>query len=154
MADVRTLITEYLEAAKLMQLATVNNNKPWCCSVWFAADDELNLYWLSSVKRRHSREVSENASVAGAIVVPHFPSNPPRGIQFEGQAHAVTDPKEQETAVKIYAGRIYPESKIQSFMTDTERPHNFYKVVVKAYVLFDVVNFPGDPRQELQLGTE
>lgn len=151
MADVRTLILEYLESAKLMQLATVSNNSPWCCSVWFGYDENLHLYWLSSARRRHSQEVSQNGSVAGAIVLPHFPSNLPRGIQFEGQAHAIIDKGELETAMKVYTGRIFPESKIQSFISDVEHPQSFYKIAVKTYVLFDVVNFPGDPRQELQL---
>ena len=47
-------IQQYLQEAKLMHLATVSGGKPWVCSVWFAADEDMNLYWFSAVTRRHS----------------------------------------------------------------------------------------------------
>jgi len=50
-----------------MQLATALDNQPWVCSVWFAADKDLNIYWFSSTTRRHSGEVLKNKKVAAAI---------------------------------------------------------------------------------------
>lgn len=84
--NLKKLIRDYLKEAKLMQLATSVNNKPWVCSVWFGFDVDLNIYWFSSTKRRHSKEVMKNPKVGGAIVYPHTPKDPPRGLQFEGTA--------------------------------------------------------------------
>lgn len=63
-----------------MQLATSLDNQPWVCNVWFAADTKLNIYWFSSITRRHSDEVTKNQKVAGAIVLPQSPEDPSRGL--------------------------------------------------------------------------
>ncbi len=67
-----------------MQLATSVDNQPWVCSVWFATDAGLNIYFFSATARRHSKEVVKNNKVAGAIVLPQTPNDPPRGLQFQG----------------------------------------------------------------------
>lgn len=46
--NIYQLIKDYLTEAKLMQLVTSVDGQPWVCSVWFATDDELNIYWFSS----------------------------------------------------------------------------------------------------------
>lgn len=151
MKDLRTLIKKYLQEARLMQLATVINNQPWVCSVWFAADEKLNIYWFSSITRRHSKEVMKNHKVAAAIVFPQTPSDRPRGLQLQGIAELLTKEKDINKAISIYAGRIFAKEKIKEFMQDDEKPHRFYKIKPTQFVLFDLVNFPNDPRQEYNL---
>ncbi|MDQ5954057.1 MAG: hypothetical protein QG647_795, partial [Patescibacteria group bacterium] len=91
---VRKLIKDYLKEAKMMQLATVSNGKPWVCNVWFAADKNLNVYWFSATNRRHSIEVAKDSHVAAAICLPQTSSDKPRGIQLEGTAELVAKPTE------------------------------------------------------------
>lgn len=147
--DLKELIREYLKEAKLMQLATSLDGQPWVCSVWFAADNDLNIYWFSSVARRHSKEVLKNPKVAGAVVLPHTPNDPPRGIQFSGEATVLEDEAEIEKVISYYSGRIFTSEKIKEFMGDKDNPHKFYKIKPTQFVLFDVVNFPESSRQEL-----
>ncbi len=147
--DVRSLPTEYLESAKLMQLATSVMNNPWVCSVWFAADDELNIYWFSSTIRRHSDEVLVNESVAGAIALPQEPDNAPRGVQFEGKAHKLLEAIEIEKAKSLFTGRIFSLEKIDDLIAN--RSHCFYMIEPAQYVLFDAINFPDNPKQVLEL---
>lgn len=145
------IIKDYLKEAKLMQVATSVDNQPWVCSVWFAADDDLNIYFISSTTRRHSDEVLKNNKVAGAIVVPHIPTDPPRGLQFQGIAELVEDQGEVDKTMSLYAGRIFPKEQVEEFMNDPETPHKFYKIKPTHFVLFDAVNLPEDSRQELFL---
>lgn len=147
--DLKELISEYLKEAKLMQIATSLDGQPWVCSVWFAADKDLNIYWFSSAVRRHSKEVLINPKVSGAIVLPQTPDDPPRGIQFSGEARLLKDEAEIDKAVSYYAGRIFSKDKIKEFMEDTGNPHKFYKIKPTQFVLFDIVNFPDNSRQEL-----
>jgi uncharacterized protein YhbP (UPF0306 family) len=147
--DLKELIREYLKEAKLMQLATSLDGQPWVCSVWFVADNDLNIYWFSSTARRHSEEVLKNPKVAGAIVLPHTPDDPPRGIQFSGEATVLEDEAEIEKVISYYSGRIFTDEKIKEFMDDKDNPHKFYKIKPTQFVLFDVVNFPENSRQEL-----
>src|SRR5688572_7268966 len=109
MRELRSLIQDYLKQAKLMQLGTAVANQPWVCSVWFAADEELNIYWFSSVNRRHSEELKGNSKVAGAFALPHDPEDPPRGLQFQGVAEELTDIGSIQRARALYQGRIFDD---------------------------------------------
>lgn len=151
MKDLKQLIVDYLNEQKLMQLATEADGKPWVCSVWFGFDDDLNIYFFSSTARRHSKEIESNGNVAGAIVSPHEPSDPPRGLQFEGVAEKLTDPDDLAKARSVYEGRIFDAEKVDEFLVNKENPHIFYRIKPSKFVLFDVVNFPDDPRQELEV---
>ena len=147
----RKLIEDYLQEAKLMQLATSIDNQPWVCNVWFAADKDLNIYWFSSTTRRHSEEVIKNQKVAAAMALPHTPDDAPRGIQLQGVAELLTDKKDIDKAISVYAGRIFSKEKIKELMGNKEKPHHFYKIKPMRIVLFDVVNFPDNSRQEYNL---
>ncbi len=149
--NLKKLIKQYLREAKLMQLATSLNDQPWICSVWFAADENMNIYWLSSTTRRHSKEVLKNNKVAGTIVIPQTPDDSPRGLQLQGIAEFLTEQKDIDKAMSIYGGRIFKKEDITKFMNNKEKPHRFYKIKPTQFVLFDAVNFPENSRQEYNL---
>ena len=151
--NLKKLIQDYLQEAKLMQLATVVENQPWASSVWFAADNDLNIYWISSITRRHSQEVLKNKKVAAAICLPQSPKDTPRGLQLEGTAELLTDKKSIVKAIFLFAGRIFTKTQIKQFMKDKNHPHRFYKITPTQFVLFDSLNFPDDSRQEYNLKT-
>lgn len=146
--NIKQLIRDYLKEAKLMQLATSLDNQPWVCSVWFAADSDLNIYFFSSITRRHSEEVSKNPKVAGAIALPQTPEDSPRGLQFQGMAELLTSQEDIDKARSVYEGRIFSKEKIEEFMSYKEEPHKFYRIKPTLFVLFDAVNFPDNSRQE------
>lgn len=147
--ETKKLIKEYLKEANLMQLATDSNGKPWVCNVWFAADEDMNIYWFSSITTRHSQEISKNSSVAVAICLPHIPTeNKARGIQLEGIAKQLTDPDDVETAIGHCVGRIFTLKQVRQFMSNTDEPRRFYRLKPTKIVLIDTVNLPDSPRQE------
>ncbi len=145
------LIQQYLKDARMMQLATVAEGKPWVCNVWFAADKDMNIYWFSSVTRRHSEEVMKDPNVAAAICLPQTPADKPQGLQLEGTAELLTKPTDIAKAMKCYVGRVFNVKQVKDFMAHMDRPHRFYRINVSSYVLFDAVNFPDNPRQEFKL---
>lgn len=147
----RKLIEEYLKEARLMQVATTKSNQPWACSLYFAYDGALNLYWISSTDRRHSEEIRNNKKVSGAIVLPHTPGDKVRGIQFQGTAEELLDKKRATAGMKDYAKRYGMGPKQIKAIVQNKDGHVCYKVTPSLYVLFDEVNFPKDPRQEYLL---
>ena len=149
--NLRKLIEEYLKEAKLMQLATSIDNQPWVCSVWFAADKDLNIYWFSSTSRRHSKEVMKNQKVAAAIALPQTPKDTPRGLQLQGVAEQVTSKRDVLKAISLFVSRIFTKEQITNFMKLKGNPHKFYKIKPTQFVLFDAVNFPDSSRQALNL---
>lgn len=146
--DLKSYIIAYLTKANLMQVATSNGKKPWVCSVYFAFDDELNLYWISKTTRRHSEELRRNSHIAGAIVVSHTMGDKVRGLQFEGRATELTDKKRAMLGMSWYAKRFgMPKERMQRIVENLDG-HVCYKIAPKLYVLFDELNFPKTPRQE------
>ncbi len=146
----KPLIEEYLAGAKLMQMATSRGNRPWIASVWYAHDSKTNLYFISKKSRRHSKELMKNPRVAGAIVVPHtFGSGQKvRGLQFEGMAEPCSA-RETVAARSLYLKK-YPNAEKIS-LADLLSPlskSSFYIMRPKAFVLFDEIHYPEQPRQE------
>ncbi len=149
----RQLIEDYLKEAKLMTLATVKDNKPWVASMWYVHDEDLNLYFISRKSRRHSLELKENPNVAGTITIPHAKGSGEkvRGIQYEGVAQETTG-KILKKARELYFKK-YPNAEkipLARFLIPTFIA-TFYIVRPSSIVLFDEVNFPQNPRQELKL---
>lgn len=148
--DVKQLITDYLQEARLMQVATAKDNQPWVCTVHFAYDEHFNLYWISLPSTRHSQEIMANEKVAGTIVLPHIPGQKPRGIQFQGIAQKAEGDAMQK-AMDVYAARMGMNDERKKNILSGEDGHVPYVIKPTLFVLFDTVNFPDNPRQELAL---
>ncbi|MDO8618471.1 MAG: pyridoxamine 5'-phosphate oxidase family protein [Candidatus Daviesbacteria bacterium] len=151
--DLKSLIEDYLKEGKLMQIATSKENTPWVASVWFVHDDKLNLFFISTKDRRHSKEIKENPKVAGTIVIPHLKGSGEkvRGLQFEGIARE-TNAYEMDLANQLYKGKyeLAEEIALEELM-DPKVTFGYYIIEPKTFVLFDEINFPDDPRQELKV---
>lgn len=138
--ELKRKIQDYLNEAKIMQLATSTlNGKPWICSVWFSSDDDFNLYWISATTRRHSKQIAKNAKVAAAISMVREPSEQKRGaLQIEGAATQLQNPVEIAKVLKLYASRgIFTVEQVKKFMVDFKHPHRFYKLTPSTIVLFE-----------------
>src|SRR5690349_11173606 len=84
--DAKKLLRDYLSEFFTVQLATVDGDQPWVCTVRFIADEQNNLFWASLPTRRHSQEIAKHSKVAAAIVVHNVIGEPVIGIQLEGTA--------------------------------------------------------------------
>ena len=136
-------ILSYLrrDTAYTMQLATVQGSGPWIATVYFVADDELNLYWLSWPERRHSREIAECAQVAAAIVMQA--EQPVVGIQGEGTASIVTDNETIEWVMQLYAQKYQQGEKFAQHHAAGTNHHVLYKLKPTTISLFDEERYAG-----------
>lgn len=153
--NIRKLIEEYLKEAKLMQVATSAGNKPWVCSVWYVHDENLNLYFISRKDRRHSQEIKNNSEVAGTIVIPHSEGigQKVRGLQFEGKAEMMGLGglfKAYQLLKKKYPNIVKHIPSLELIKKGSILVR-VYQIIPTTIVLFDEINFPDNPRQELQL---
>ena len=142
---VKKIITEYLNEAHAMQLATFSGDRPWCCTLFFAVDDQYNLYWISRPESRHSREIADNPSVAGAIARPQTYDDKDRlcGLQFEGTAREVTDTEEIRRLAHAYAAR-YNRDTVGEDIANGSIPHHLYQIKPTLFQLFDRAHFGDD----------
>jgi uncharacterized protein YhbP (UPF0306 family) len=156
LADVKyakEILWKYLGEAKLMSIATVSGKHPWAASAWYVHDKDWNLYFLSRKSRRHSLEMKKNPNVAGTIVTPHVigSGEKVRGVQFEGTARECNW-EELKLGRELYTKK-YPTAEnipLQMFRL-VKFIATYYIIKPKKFVLYDEINFPKDPRQEIKV---
>ncbi len=98
-------------------------------------------------------ELERNPNIAGAIVQPHTggSGDKVRGLQFEGIARECNE-KEFKIANDLYRKKYPSAARIPPKSEGTENSiATFYIVKPSLFVLFDEVNFPEQPRQELNI---
>ncbi len=141
------LVDHYLPKAMVMQVATTAKKQPWICSVYFIADEERNLYWLSFPSRRHSQEIALHADVAVAIAIKT--DLPVIGLQAEGSAEVVADKEVVKQVMPHYVAKYGSGKNFYSNFVAGNNQHMMYKFTPRRYVLFDEVHFPDNPQQEI-----
>jgi uncharacterized protein YhbP (UPF0306 family) len=146
--NIEEKIREYLPTVVHMSLATCVNQKPWICEVHFVFDDQLNLYFRSRPSTRHCQEIAENQKVAGNIVKQHLVGEKVRGIYFEGVAELLEEVTSNHVAYTLYCARFATDTKILDELQE-ENGHQFYKISVSKFFLFD--SQESSPSQKYEL---
>jgi uncharacterized pyridoxamine 5'-phosphate oxidase family protein len=144
------LRTYLKDTARTMQLATVRDGRPRVCTVWFVADEDMNLYWLSYPSREHSKDIAKDSNVAAAIVVKA--DEPTVGLQIVGSAGVVNDIQLIENVMERYQKKYQKGGRfIKNFRAGINE-HQLYCLKPTKIALFDEQNFPGGEKQILKLG--
>jgi uncharacterized protein YhbP (UPF0306 family) len=151
---IEDLIKEYAAGGLLMQVTTCNSGQPWIAHVWYAFDEHMHFYFISNRARRHSKEIRVSSKVACGIVHPHLEGlgQKVRGLTFEGLAQEIGGAgTDLDEAYWCYSAK-WPNTSSYIRKDDIIRdltPVRFYRIQPTLFVLFDEVNFPDNPRQEL-----
>lgn len=145
------LIDTYLGDQHMMQLATVKEEQPWCCTVYYVHDNAEvpNIYWASLPTRRHSQEIVNHSRVAAAIAIRFTKGKKVTGIQIAGTAEELEPSPDNQPAVELYAAKFNRDAQWVDDITTGQTEHHFYRLTPKSIVLFDEATFPNNPRQEL-----
>jgi uncharacterized protein YhbP (UPF0306 family) len=147
--DLKKLITKYLNDNKHMQLATVKDGQPWLCTVYFASDDDFNLYWTSGRSRQHSLEILNDSKAAVTIVRDTVKK---QALQIIGNAYEVSDNK-LEYAHRLYTVKFGPKDyDLEEMKKHTADGRSYWVFKPTAISLWDEVNFPENPKQHFTLG--
>lgn len=149
--DIKKLIRKYLETGRMMQVATAVDNQPWCCTVYFVADEKFNLYWISTPDRRHSKEIENNTKVAAAIAIKHVPGKDVIGLQVEGDAELVKDTQEIKSTMRIYTDRYNRDEEWYKDFVAGKSGYKLYRIKPRLIVLFDEETFPDNTRKEYKV---
>jgi len=92
----------YLQSQILMGLST-NGNSMWPAIVYFIADENLNLYFISHPRDEHAQNIEKNSTVTCTI----FDSSQPNagdkiGVQYRGSASVVNVIDKVKWMVKLW----------------------------------------------------
>jgi uncharacterized protein YhbP (UPF0306 family) len=147
--DVKELIQNYLGTTRMLQIATCVNSQPWVCTVYYAFDEKMNIYWISTLDTRHSKEIGINPKVACSITFSQepYPTDGVRGLQFEGEAKLLSGDEEIKASI-LYIEQLNREKSLLEDIRSGKNPHKFYSIRPIKFVLFDSVTYPDDSRQE------
>lgn len=101
-ARVRTFLAEH----DTMTLATVGpHGQPQAAAVFFAADDQLNLFFLSSPSSRHSLNLQHDSRAAATVQADGQEWQTIHGLQIEGTVSQIEGPELLARATRTFAGR-------------------------------------------------
>jgi len=82
-------IGSFLDSFGTLTLATHGPCGPWAASLFYARDEQLNLYFISSEDSRHARELRADQRVAVTVNTDHSQWAGIRGLQIAATAEPV-----------------------------------------------------------------
>ena len=104
-------IRAFLASQSTLALATINaDGTPQSAPLFYVSDDDLNLYWLSSPRSRHSVNLTERANVAATIYAAVWDWQAIRGLQIEGRAIAIENEERQRILTRYRDKFTLPSS--------------------------------------------
>ena len=107
MTDLRSRLLDFLRRHDTMTLATTGpGGEPQAAAVFYAADDQLNIYFLSAPSSRHGRNLNRNSRVAATVQADGQPWREIRGLQIEGTARETEGARETARAGGVYGLRF------------------------------------------------
>jgi uncharacterized protein YhbP (UPF0306 family) len=100
-------IAALLRQETTLALATVNERgEPCVAPLFYIADANLTLYWLSSAASLHSLNLARNPRVSATVYRHAETWKQIRGLQMRGQVAAITQPERRKALIGQYRERF------------------------------------------------
>lgn len=119
----REEIQKYLETYHVLILATVDEGGPWATPLFYASDENFDLYFLSEPSVRHSQAIARTPRVSAAVHGGSTGWTDIMGIQLDGWASAVSDELE-EHARECYEAKF----PFALALVPSDRSYRFYRI--------------------------
>jgi uncharacterized protein YhbP (UPF0306 family) len=101
------LVAALLGGETTLSLATSGEDGRACVApLFYIADNELSLFWLSSESSRHSLNLTAAPCVAATVYRSVENWKQIRGVQLRGAVSKVTEPERRAAIVKAYCKRF------------------------------------------------
>lgn len=125
----RVRATEYLGAHHVMTLATAGSDGPWAAAVFYACIG-FDLYFLSSPRTRHCRNLASDPRVAATIQDDHRDWREIRGLQIDGVVEEVVG-STREAARAAYAAKfpfLQPQANLPTAIAEALARVRWYRL--------------------------
>lgn len=107
MANLRNLVKKCMDSTQYCSLATTSRTGVSVCPVVFSYDSDFDLYFVSSPKSEHMKNILKDSRVAVAVYRTYQKLKSEKiGMQLKGKATLLKKGAEIETAYKVYFDRI------------------------------------------------
>ena len=112
---------------------------PWIATVYYAYDNNLNLYFLSDPTTLHCQQIAQNQQVAVAIAEsPQDANNLKRGLQISGVAVRLSQREKVVQALKLWKQYLHVRDPK---LTYKAVKNSMYQITPKRIKLFDQALF-------------
>ena len=104
-------VRELLAGHNTLTLATAGEGGAWAATVFYASDEDCNLYFVSDLKTRHGRDMNREARVVAAINRDVATWDEVIGLQIEGRAEVLSGIR-RATALASYLAKFIQVRRI------------------------------------------
>ena len=99
-------VEKILDSVCYCTLATTcEDGSPWSTPVFFVYDEDKNIYWWSSLKALHSKNIQRTQQVFITVFSTNASESSGRGVYVQARASALEAPQEIEKVSNIYNSR-------------------------------------------------
>ncbi len=124
--DTPSVVKEFLAVHSTLTLATVNaHGMPQSAPLFFAAQDDGSLVFVSSAKSAHSLNVATTGRAAATVHHETWNWNEIAGVQMEGEVRLIAAGLEREKAWDVYTAKFPFVTEFESEVSRSE----FYRFV-------------------------
>ena len=107
-----------MNSESTLTLATCGaDGAPHAASLFYLADDDQRLFWFSSARSRHSRNLKRDPRASVTVYAATADWRKIRGVQMRGAARVVTDRDLRRTITAAYVERFHLGKIFQTLMT-------------------------------------
>lgn len=97
-----------LHTESTLTLATVDENGlPWSAPLFYLAEDDLTLYWLSAAKSQHSSNLASQPRVAVSVFLSVENWKEIRGVQMRGRVETIEEAAQRKAIIERYCQRFH-----------------------------------------------
>jgi uncharacterized protein YhbP (UPF0306 family) len=123
MTPTQPAILAFLREHSTLTLATRGpDGQPMAASLFFAAGDDLRLYWVSGDSSRHSRNLARDPRAAITVHAHTWDWGDIMGVQMEGEVGVVPPGPPWQAAWDLYRAKFVFVDQFQAEITRS----NFY----------------------------
>ena len=116
-----------------LSLSTIDDRRmPHAANLYFAPDNDFNLYFVSDLRSSHSEHVVRESRIAATLYAPVKMWQQIRGIQLRGRCEPI-DPGRWSEVWSIYLNKFPHIAEIQ----DLVRSQQFYQITPDWFRLID-----------------
>lgn len=103
----KDLAIEIIQENQYLALATSSENTSWSCTVTYATDENVNIYFMSDPNSRHTKDFQTNNVVSVVVYDSTQEWGKGLGVQLVGIVEKVSD-AEKDFVKKLFFERNYP----------------------------------------------
>lgn len=142
--EARARARQFCDTVSTLTLATCTADSPWAATVFFAADSQFNLYFVSDHRTQHGRDMAANPQVAAAINPDCDNWHAVAGLQVQGTV-SIVEGIERAKALALYFKKFpqidalfaKPQGEHEETIAKRLKAANFYKIAPERIRVID-----------------